>query len=190
MFINFKFFLYTLLGCSLFLPQISHSQAPEKWELFSVGIRGGVNLDPGGIPPAEKENFKQYDVFGIIQHPGSWEWPGGWEARYRWYASAGALKAAGENGFTATLGPGIAFTDRDRNLTLELGTGAAFLSDERYGEQDTGGPLQILAHVGVSYHFPQHVTLGWRFQHFSDAGIYGKNNRGVDIHFLELSHRF
>ena len=177
-------------GWFFFLPQVSHSQEPKKFEIISVGIRGGINLDPGGIPPGEKEDFQQYDVFGILGFPGSWEWPRGWEGRYRWYASAGVLNAAGENGFISTFGPGFAFTNWDWNVSVEIGTGAVFISKEHFGRQDFGGPVQILGHGGISYHFPGNMTAGWRFQHFSDAALYGNNNRGVDLHFLELSYRF
>lgn len=185
-----KFGVLLTVGFLLFLPEVSQSQEPKKFEILSVGIRGGLNLDPGGIPPGEKEDFQQYEVLGILGFPGSWEWPRGWEGRYRWYASAGVIKAAGDKGFISTFGPGVAFTKWDWNLTLEFGTGAVFVSDETFGEQDFGGPVQILGHGGVSYHFPQHITLGWRFQHFSDATIYGTDNRGVDFHFLELRYRF
>jgi len=178
------------LGGVLFLPQMGHSQEPKKFEIISVGIRGGFNLDPGGIPPGEKEDFQQYDVFGILGFPGSWEWPRGWEGRYLWYGSAGVIKAAGDKGFIATFGPGLSFTKWEWNLTLEFGTGGVFVGDETFGKQDFGGPLQILGHGGISYAFPAHITLGWRFQHFSDAAIYGTDNRGVDFHFLELRYRF
>ena len=127
--ISHKLCVLMSLGWLLFLPQVSHSQEPKKLEMISVGIRGGLNLDPGGIPPGEKEDFQQYDVFGILGFPGSWEWPRGWEARYRWYASAGVIKAAGDKGFIATLGPGLAFTKWDWNLTLEFGTGAVYVAD-------------------------------------------------------------
>ncbi len=176
------------LGLFLFFAEVSHSQEPKKFEMISVGVRGGYNL--GGLPPQEKHDFQQYDVFGILGFPGSWEWPRGWEARYRWYASAGVLHAAGENGFISTTGPGVTFTKWDWNVSLEFGTGAVFVSKQHYGKQDFGGHVQILGHGGVFYHFPGNIVGGWRFQHFSDAGIYGSNNRGVDLHFLELSYRF
>ena len=178
------------LAWFLFLPQVSNSQEPAKFEIVSVGIRGGINLDPGGIPPGEKEDFQQYDVFAILGFPGIWEWPKGWESRYRWHASAGALNAAGDTGFIATLGPSLAFTKWDWNFTFEIGTGAVFVGDQTFGDQDFGGPVQILGHGGISYYFPGNIVGGWRFQHFSDATLYGNDNRGVDLHFLELSYRF
>ena len=176
------------LGLFLFLPEVSHSLEPKKFEILSVGIRGGYNLV--GLPPQEKHDFQQYDVFAILGFPGSWEWPRGWEGRYRWYASAGVLHAAGENGFISTTGPGVMFTKWDWNLTLDFGTGAVFVSKEHFGNQDFGGPVQILGHGGIFYHFTRQVVGGWRFQHFSDAGFYGSNNRGVDLHLFELSYRF
>ena len=174
----------------LFLPGVSHSQDYPTFEMLSVGIRGGANLDYVRVPPGEKEDFQQYDVLAILGFPGSWEWPSGWEARYLWYASAGVIRAADDTGFVSTFGPGLAFTQWDWNLSLEIGTGAVFVGDETFGKQDFGGPVQILGHGGISYHLPAHITLGWRFQHFSDATIYGTDNRGVDFHFLEVRYRF
>jgi len=100
------------------------------------------------------------------------------------------LHAAGENGFIGSTGPGLMFTKWDWNITVDVGTGAVFVSKVHFGRQDFGGPVQILGQGGISYHFPGHMTLGWRFQHFSDASLYGTHNRGVDLHLLELSYRF
>ena len=188
MFTHNKFCIVLSLGWLLLLPQLSYGQEAKKFEIISLGVRGG--LSGGGLPPTEKEDFQQYDVFAILGFPGSWEWPKGVEGRYVWYASAGVIKASGDIGFISAFGPGLTFTRRDWNLTMEMGTGAVFVSDETFGSQDFGGPVQILGHGGLTYHFPARVNLGWRFQHFSDATIYGTNNRGVDIHFLELSYRF
>lgn len=182
-----------LLACVLLgflVPQATYGQELDqgkKLELLSVGIRGGTNL--GGLPPQEKHDFYAMQGFAIIGFPGAWEWPRGWEGRYRWHFSAGTLTAKSDWGFFSTTGPSVAFTYWPWRLTFEVGTGAAYVSDEKYGDQDFGGPVQIVGHGGFSYHFPGHMVLGWRFHHFSDAGIYGKN-RGVDLHFLELSYHF
>ena len=34
------------------------------------------------------------------------------------------------------------------------------------------------------------VGLGYHFQHYSDATIYGSDSRGVDLHMFELAYRF
>ena len=183
-----KIRVFLILGLFFLLPEVSHSQEPKKIEIISVGIRGGHNL--GGIPPEEKYDFYQYDVFGIFGFPGNWEWPKGWEGRYLWYVSAGVLNGGGKNGFIATTGPGVTLMKRDWNMSLEFGTGVVFVSRQHYDGQDLGGHVQILGQGGVFYHFPRNIVGGWRFQHFSDADIYGSNNRGVDLHFFELSYKF
>ena len=185
--------LLLALGFSLFSSGVGYSQQHQElteFEIISVGIRGGINLIPGGIPPGEYEDFQQYEVMGILGFPGKWEMPLGVEGRYLWYTSAGVVRAAGDMGFIATLGPGLALTKWDWNLSLEMGMGAVIVGDETFGEQDFGGPVQILAHGALSYHFPQNISLGWRFQHFSDATIYGHGNRGVDFHLFELRYGF
>lgn len=159
-------------------------------EVTSIGIRGGLNSQTIGIPPAEKEDFEQYDVFAVIGLPWRWEFPSGWEIRWRLNASAGALKAAGDTGFIGELTPGIAFTKPDWRLTVDFGGGWAYLSDYKFGSQNIGGPFQIVGHGGISYHLPWNLLFGWRFHHISDATIYGTDNRGVDLHMLELSYRF
>ncbi len=190
MYVGKAFAAVLALGCVFVLPNLGSAQEPTQFEMISIGVRGGINLDPGGIPPGEKEDFQHIDAFAVLGFPGTWEWPSGWEARYTWRFSAGILRAAGDEGFIGTTGPAVSFTNWDWRLTLDFGTGGAYVSEEHFGRQDFGGPVQIIGHGGISYHFPAHVTLGWRFHHFSDATIYGSKNRGVDVHLLELSYRF
>lgn len=193
MFIDKRFgAIFTLVFC-LFFPVVGFCQEVQEhteFEIISVGIRGGINLIPGGIPPGEFEDFQQYDVFGIVGFPGKWDMPWGVEGRYLWYTSAGIIRAAGDEGFITTFGPGLALTKLDWNLTLEMGTGGAIVSDHTFGVQNLGGKGQFLAHGALSYHFPQQISLGWRFQHYSDATLYRKKNRGVDFHLLELRYGF
>lgn len=159
-------------------------------DVTSIGIRGGLNSETLGIPPTEREDFEQYDVFAVIGLPWRWEHQSGWETGFRLNVSAGALRAAGDTGFISELTPGIAFTNPSWNLTFDIGGGWAYLSDYKFGSQNIGGPFQIVGHGGISYHLPWNLLLGWRFHHISDATLYGTDNRGVDLHLFELSYRF
>ncbi len=193
MFFNKLFGVFLALGFCLFLSVEGRCQEGKErteFEIISVGIRGGFNPVPGGIPPGEYEDFQQYEVIGIVGFPGKWEMPWGVEGQYLWYTSAGIIRASGDEGFTTTFGPGLALTKVAWSLTLEMGTGGVLFSDDTYGVQDFGGKAQFLAHGALSYHFPQNISLGWRFQHFSDATLYGRGNRGVDFHLLELRYGF
>ncbi len=49
----------------------------QDWHLQAIGIRGGMNFQDAGLPPGEKEDFEQFDVFGIIGLPWGWEFPSG-----------------------------------------------------------------------------------------------------------------
>ena len=162
----------------------------KETELLSVGIRGGINSETIGIPPTEKEDFEQYDVFAVVGTPWSWDFSSGWDIRFRLNIAAGTLRAAGDSGFIGELSPGIAFSKPSWRFTFDIGGGPAYLSQEKYGRQDIGGPVQIIGHGGITYHLPWRISAGYRFHHMSDASIYGSNNRGVDLHMLELSYRF
>ncbi|MGB0908870.1 MAG: acyloxyacyl hydrolase [Nitrospirales bacterium] len=158
-------------------------------EVIAIGIRGGMNFQDAGLPPGEKEDFEQFDVFGIVGLPGGWEYESGWQARWRLNGSAGVLRGAGDLGFISTITPGLAFTKTNWNLTLDAGAGGALISDWKFGRQDIGGPFQFIAHGGVSVHLSGNLVTGYRFHHMSDATIYGAS-RGVDFHMIEFSYHF
>jgi hypothetical protein len=182
----------TILGplmALLLTPFFSEPSHSKEFELVSLGVRGAVNFQDAGLPPGEKEDFEQFDVFGIIGLPWSWEYPSGWEMRWRLNGSAGALRGAGDVGFITTLTPGLAFTKKEWRLTLDFGGGGALLSKWEFGRQDIGGPFQFIGHGGISFHLPGNLVAGYRFYHMSDATIY-PNSRGVDFHMLELSYSF
>jgi hypothetical protein len=158
-------------------------------DLLALGVRGGVNFKNAGLPPGEKEDFEQFDVFAIMGLPWQWKSPSGWELRWRLGGSAGALRGAGDVGFitTVTTGPGL--TIPDWRLILDGGVGGAFISKWEFGRQDIGGPFQFIAHGGMGVQIIRNIVVGWRFHHMSDATIYG-NSRGVDFHMLEVSYYF
>ena len=45
--------------------------------------------------------------------------------------------------------------------------------------EDFGGPLQFILDVGVNYRVYERFGLGYRYQHWSDAGIYGDQAQGA-----------
>jgi hypothetical protein len=174
----------------LLIPCFPESSWGKEFDVVAIGIRGGMNFQDAGLPPGEKEDFEQFDAFGIIGLPWSWEYPSsGWEVRTRLKGSVGALRGAGDVGFITTVTPGFAFTKKSWNVTLDGGIGGALISDWEFGRQDIGGPFQFIAHGGVSFHLTGNLVAGYRFHHMSDGMIY-RNSRGVDLHMLELSYFF
>ena len=171
----------------LILP--SERSSAEDFEWTSVGIRGGVNFKDAGLPPGEKVDFEQFDVVGTLGFPGSWVVAWDWTARYQLTMTAGGLRGDGETGFISTMVGGVAMTNEQWRATLDVGMGGALLSKWKFPGQNIGGPFQFIAHGGVLFHLPWNLLAGYRFHHMSDGNIYGEN-RGVDLHMLEVRYNF
>ncbi|MGH7206421.1 MAG: acyloxyacyl hydrolase [Nitrospiraceae bacterium] len=158
--------------------------------LLGVGPRVGV----GGNSPLgeeQKENFQMYDVAALFRLPwGWWHRSGAWGLETRLIASAGELTAAGTTSLMATLVPGLAVTSRNGAVSIDVGVGPGFFSNYKFGVQDFGGPVQIVGTAGIGFNLLPGFHAGYRFQHFSDAGIYGATSLGVDMHILEIAYRF
>jgi hypothetical protein len=75
-------------------------------------------------------------------------------------------------------------------VSLDVGVGLGFFSRDNYGNQDFGGPVQIVATAGIVVNPIPHGYAGFRVQHFSDAGVYGPNSLGVDMYIVEAGYRF
>ncbi|MGQ0812806.1 MAG: acyloxyacyl hydrolase [Nitrospiraceae bacterium] len=161
----------------------------EDAQSLSVGVRAGFSgMSP--IGELETEHFHQYDVMAIFELPWEWYSQSGWGVGTRLLTSAGALRAAGETGFIGTLVPGFSFGKKDGWVSLELGGGAALLSEYKFGSQNMGGPFQFVWDVGVRSKIYRGVGVAYWFQHMSDATIYGDNGRGVDLHMVGVTYRY
>ena len=157
----------------------------EGMSLYAMGIRYGTNDGTD-----KKTDLKRYDVFGVFNLPWSWPLAPNIDLDTRLITSAGMLDGEGDSGFIGTLGPGICLTDKNKRFTLELSGGVALLPDYRMGDEDFGGPVQFTFDLGIGVRLFKHFNLGYRIQHFSDAALWGSDNRGVDMQLFELGYRF
>lgn len=174
------------LSLSVCFSPLSYAQDPG---LLTVGPRYGVGGD-SPLGEEQKEDFEQYDIAATFVLPWGWHGESGWGLDTRFIASAGELRAAGAAGFMGTLVPDLALSAFNGAITLDIGLGAGFFGRHKYGVQDFGGPVQILATTGIGFLFYHTFFAGYRFQHFSDATAYGSNSLGADMHLTELSYRF
>jgi len=157
----------------------------ESTGRLAIGTRYGTNAGTN-----ERGAVDRVDVFGSWRTPYTWELTPGWDIGARLNASVGAIRSQGETGAVGTFVPALAISDTDNNISFELGAGLALFSKWEYGSvEDFGGPLQFVLDGGVNFRVYKHFGLGYRFQHWSDAGIYGAK-RGVDMHMIEFSYRY
>ena len=154
-----------------------------RWH--NLGFRFGTN---DGID--KKTDLRRYEVFAIGNLPWSWQLGPHIELDTRFTASGGLLDGVGDQGFIGTLTPGICFTSSNRRFSLELSGGVAIVPDYRIGEEDFGGPVQFTFDFGIGLRLFKHWGLGYRIQHYSDATLYGSENRGVDWQLFEVDYRF
>ena len=135
--------------------------------------------------------FPPDDIAAVIKLPWSWQLgESTWNLETRLIASAGLLTGANESGLMMTVVPDLALNGWDGLVTFDAGAGAGFFSNYKFGMQDFGGPVQIVATLGIRVNPFSHAYTGFRVQHFSDAGLYGSSSLGVDMYIVEIGYRF
>ena len=179
---------FALLALSIL---ISEQSIAGDMTLLSIGPRYGFSLNEPLLGKRQTETFNLVDVAATFRLP--WSWPLGqspWSVETRLITSAGALSAAGTTGFIAAVQPDVALTGWNDFVSIDAGVGLAFLSREQYGSQDFGGPVQLGLTMALQIHPISHAYAGFRFQHFSDAGMYGSDSLGIDLYLIEVGYRF
>lgn len=177
---RFKAVWLILLFLSFFWPQLGNANETD-W--IAVGLRAGLSTTDGS------EDFKQYELFATYGLPWSWELTPGWFLSTRINLSAGALRGGGDTGFIGSAGPSITLSMVQDRIFLDGGISAALLSEHKFGQENFGGPIQFISHVGISFKLGANLGVGYRFQHMSNASIYDRNP-GLELHMFELSYFF
>jgi hypothetical protein len=100
------------------------------------------------------------------------------------------LKGQRDHAAVVSLIPVLAWGTRDGRYTFDAGIGTALLSRHRFAQQDFGGHGQFALTAGIGVPIGGRFGIGYRFVHYSDAGLYGGDTIGADFHMLEVTYRF
>jgi len=182
--------LHLIFTLGLFTSLCTSSLAGDM-ALLSIGPRIGFGEKVPLMGKEQQYYFHLTDVAAVIKLP--WSRPLGestWSLETRLIASAGLLTGANESGLMMTAVPDLALNGWEELVTFDAGVGAGFFSNHEFGMQNFGGPVQIVATMGVRVNPLSHAYTGFRVQHFSDAGLYGLSSLGVDMYIIELGYRF
>lgn len=87
------------------------------------------------------------------------------------------------------LGFRVAGAGKSLSPYFEAGLGGALFSKTSLGERSFSTAFQFTEWVGVGLDFGERFSIGWRYAHFSNAGI-KKPNDGIDIQQVVLGARF
>lgn len=172
--------------CGLLATGVSFAEA---WQLQSLSMRARVS-GATTLGKPQPEEFQEYDVAANFQLPWQSYSKSGWGVGSRLMASAGIMHGAGKNAWVVSLIPELTLGSADGRFILDMGAGAALLSRHHFEEQDYGGPFQFALTIGASIPLYKKLGLGYRFLHYSDAGIHGSHSIGADFHMIEFSYRF
>ena len=159
--------------------------------LLSIGPRYGFSRKEPLLGKRQTAHFALVDVAALFRLP--WSWPLGespWSVETGLITSAGALSAAGDTGFIATVVPRVALSGWNGFASIDAGLGLGLFGRGHYGPQDFGGHVQLVLTTALQIHPISHAFAGFRLQHFSDAGIYGSHSLGVDLYIIEVGYRF
>ena len=176
-------------------PMAGDADQSRKWQVFhnlnwhSLSIRGTFSsLDVLGDEAPEE--FSLYDISANFNLP--WKWPviSDWGVITRLMASAGMLSNSDEKALAVSLIPLLVFGSQDGRFSMDMGAGGAVLSEHGFGEQDFGGPFQFALTTGINIPVYKKYSMGYRFMHYSDAGLNGSDTTGADLHMIELIYRF
>lgn len=164
--------------------------------LFSGPVRAGRSSWEAGLQAGtsfndEDESFNQYDLYASLGLPWSWQWGRALRVDTRLTTVLGVLDGGGDTGLAGSLGFEFVFGSVTGNSPLELRAGSALtaLSEDAFGDEDFGGPLQFTHHISLYYWFLQNLSIAAKVQHMSNAGIYDENP-GLNMAMLALVYRF
>jgi len=176
-----KAFVFALIVVSaLSVPTKSYS-ATEKNNM--IGIRSGfLALD-------RDEFFFEYEVFVSRRLTSPTSIPLGRTLNINLDGSYGSLNAAGINSVNLILVPTFQIGIIEHLLSVNIGTSAAFISEQHFGKENLGGHLQFVSHAGFVVRMTSEVGLTYRFQHMSNASL-GDPNPGVDLHAVGVGYYF
>ena len=183
-----KLFAPVALACIIMLTGESvvsnaNTAAAEEAGWKAIGLRAGI--DDG----RNDEDMTQVEAFALYDLPWNWKFESDWSLFLIAEFNAGALNGGGDTAFVGSVGPGISVRSPGNSLAFRAGINPTVISEDAIGDEDLGGPVQFTSHVGLSYTLPQLLSIGYRFQHMSNAGIYSPNP-GVNLHMVEIGYHF
>ena len=176
--VNLAFVVLVSVTSSFFLPSWA-----EETGWIAVGFRAGI--DDGN----NDEDFEQYEGFVLYDLPWSWSFASDWILGTHLELNAGVLDGGGDTAFIGSMGPGLNLKTFESRLAIWGGINPTLISKDTFGDEDFGGSFQFTSHIGISFRPIRPLSIGYRFQHMSNAGIYS-HNPGLNLHMLELAYFF
>jgi lipid A 3-O-deacylase len=173
---------YVLAWSATLIPVLI-AYSSDAQDFLSVGVRGGLSCNSDG------HSFRQSETFVDLDLPWAWTFCSDWRLQPRCDVSGGWLGGEHTDGFVGTLGPTIELRKGKCPLTLEGGSSPTFLSKYHFGEKNFGDDFQFTSHIGLEWYLTKRISIGYRFQHMSNAGL-GRPNPGLNLNMFSFTYHF
>jgi lipid A 3-O-deacylase len=152
-------------------------------DFLSAGVRGGMSYNSNG------HSFRQAETFVDLDLPWAWNFYSDWRFQPKVDVSGGWLGGENTDGFVGSLGPTVELSKGRFPLTLEGGSSPTFLSKYRFRDEYFGDNVQFTSHIGLNWRLTKHISIGYRFQHMSNAGL-GSPNPGLNMNMFSFTYHF
>lgn len=169
-----------VLVSMLFAPVLS--ARPGDFPLEDVGLSAGFD-DQRGV------SVNSYEVSGTVRSAWSRQIGERGHMRLDFEIGFGILDAEGDYGLFVRASPVLEFGMAGSPVALFVTTGPLLLTEDQYGDFDLGGNVHFATAVGVKWRVTQDWSVGYRYQHISNAGIHDPNP-GLDQHLIRVARRF
>ncbi len=176
--------MYYRLFCAFLITSGTLVAFPE-WSVDKLGLRFGIGQEKG-------EDMVGVEAMAYLDSDCcNWNWELGdaFEFTIAPESSLGFINGQGELAAMAHLGFAGLLDIDGFPLTLVISSGPTILTRHKFGSFDMGSLLQFTSAIGVNFQPINNWTLGYRFQHMSNAGI-DKINPGLDMHAFTVAYSF
>jgi lipid A 3-O-deacylase len=158
----------------------SASAGENNWN--TAGIRAGFS------DQSTEKYFSKYQAYAAFSLPWKWRSEKGWILGTFIEINAGVVTSEG-NAFVGSVGPGLYLMTPGQGFAIVGGVYPTYLGQSKFGTEDFGETFQFTSEIGFNLNFCRYWTVGYRFQHMSNAGI-ASENPGLNTHMLELGYQF
>lgn len=157
--------------------------AQSKNPLFSnAGLRVGID--------AENEiNLVSYELFGTFDMDWSWQLSQHIRLDLDIETALGGLSGESKTAAYGRIAPVAEFHFGDFPISLTFSSGPSLYSEDTFDKYDIGGTFQFTSSLGFDWALNKDWSLGYRFQHTSNADL-EYPNPGLDMHTFHIAHTF
>jgi len=139
----------------------------------------------------DEQNFTLdgFEIFGTTKATYSQQISKNFAVKLNFETAIGLLTGEDQTASYVRFAPVLALDLAGSPISLTLSSGPTLISEHTFGNLELGGMLQFTSSLGVDVAINEAWTLGYRYNHTSNAHIYVPNP-GFNMHSLSIAHKF